>query len=170
MNRYKFLFITTVILAAVFSRLIPHPPNFAPIAAVALFGGSYFVNKKLAFAVPLIAMFISDLIIGLHNLLFVVYAAFVVIVLIGFQLREKRSVLRVGAAAVSSSVIFFIVTNFGVWLPGSFYPKTVGGLMACYVAAIPFFHNTLLGDLFYSAVLFGSFEMAQRYVPVLREA
>ncbi len=170
MNRYKFLFITTIILAAVFSRLLPHPPNFTPIAAIALFGGSYFTNRNLAFAVPLAAMFISDLIIGLHSLLFVVYISFAAIVLMGFKLRGKRSPLRIGLAAVSSSVIFFITTNFGVWFLGSFYPKTIDGLLACYIAAIPFFQNNLMGDLFYSTVLFGSFELMRRYVPVLQEA
>ena len=170
MNKYKFLFISAIILAAVLSRLIPHPPNFTPIAAIALFGGCYFNNKNYAFAIPLAAMFLSDLIIGLHSTLLVVYLSFAVIVLIGSKISEKRSPLRVGLAAVSSSVIFFITTNFGVWLLGSLYPKTIEGLATCYIAAIPFFQNNLMGDLFYSAVLFGSFELAMRYIPVLKEA
>ncbi len=170
MNKYKFFLITAIILAAVFSRLLPHPPNFSPITAVALFGGSYFTNRSLAFAVPLTAMFLSDLIIGLHSYLFVVYLSFAVIVLIGFMLNKNKSPLHIGLAALSSSVLFFVTTNFAVWLMGSLYPKTIDGLVTCYIAAIPFFQNTLMGDLFYSAVLFGGFELAKRYVPTLREA
>ena len=160
--------LSLIVLSAVFSRLIPHPPNFAPITAVALFGGSYFNDKRLAFAVPLTAMFLSDLIIGLHALMLVVYVCFGFIVLIGFQIRNRRSVLRIGVAVLSGSVIFFIVTNFGVWLVGSFYPKTITGLFECYAAAIPFFHNSIIGDLVYSTLLFGGFELAQRYASILK--
>ena len=170
MNTNRLIVLTVMISAAVFSRLIPHPPNFTPIAAIALFGGSYFSNRKLAFIVPFAAMFISDLIIGLHTLLPVIYACFAVIVFIGFQLSNNKSTLRIGVAALSSSIIFFIISNFGVWLVGSFYPKTVEGLAACYTAAIPFFQNNLLGDLFYTSVLFGGFELVKRYTPTLREA
>ena len=157
MKTNKVILASLLVLAAVFSRLIPHPPNFTPIAATALFGGAYFNDKKLSFAIPLIALFLSDLILGLHTLLPVVYACFALIVLIGFRLRENKSVTKVGIAAISSSVIFFIVTNFGVWLIGSYYSKTIEGLTACYVAAIPFFQNSLSGDLFYTGVLFGGF-------------
>lgn len=170
MKTNKVILASLLVLAAVFSRLIPHPPNFTPIAATALFGGAYFNDKKLSFAIPLIALFLSDLILGLHTLLPVVYACFALIVLIGFRLRENKSVTKVGIAAISSSVIFFIVTNFGVWLIGSYYSKTIEGLTACYVAAIPFFQNSLSGDLFYTGVLFGGFELVRKYTPILQEA
>lgn len=169
MNKDKFLLITVIIIAAVVSRFIPHPPNFSPISAIALFGGAYYTDKKLSFIIPLLAMFLSDLFIGLHSLIPFIYASFAVIVFIGFQLRQKKSPVKIGLAAVTGSVVFFIVTNFAVWLIGSFYPKTVDGLVACYVAAIPFFQNTLMGDLIYATLLFGSFELIKNYSPILQE-
>ncbi len=169
MGRLRLLVVVGVILAAAASRLMPHPPNFTPIAAMALFGGAYFVDRRLAFLIPLGAMFISDLVMGLHALLPVVYASFAVIVCIGFWLRARKSVLRVAAAAAAGSVSFFVITNFGVWAWGSLYPTTFDGLAAAYIAAIPFFRNTLLGDAMYTAVLFGGFALLERFVTALRE-
>lgn len=163
MKNHKFLYITLIILAAVSSRFIPHPPNFTPIFAIALFGGAYYTDKRLAFVIPILAMFLSDLFIGLHSLIPFVYVSFVVIVLLGFHLQEKRSILKISAIALSGSVIFFVVTNFAVWLMGSFYPKNIEGLVTCYIAAIPFFKNSLLGDLIYTTLLFGSFELIKAY-------
>jgi hypothetical protein len=167
-----------MILAAGASRLIPHPPNFAPIGAMALFGGACFADRRAAFVVPLAAMLLSDLVIGLlsgnlamglHRLIPVVYGSFALIVCLGFWLRRRRKVVPVGGAALASSVLFFALTNFGVWALGSLYPKTWDGLVACYVAAIPFFHNTLLGDAVYTAVLFGGLALAEKGLPALRE-
>ncbi len=167
-----------MILLAAGSRLIPHPPNFTPIGAMALFGGACFADRRIAFIVPLAAMLLSDLAIGLlsgdlslglHRLIPVVYGSFGLIVCLGFWLRKRRTVFPVAGAALAGSVLFFVLTNFGVWALGSWYPKTWEGLVACYVAAIPFFHNTLLGDAVYDTVLFGSFALAQYRFPVLRE-
>jgi hypothetical protein len=158
-----------IILAAAASRLIPHPPNFAPITAVALFGGVYFSNRRLAFLVPLGALFLSDLVIGFYHHMYVVYASFGLIVCVGLLLRRHRKPRAIAAAALASSILFFVITNFGVWALGSLYPKTMPGLLACYVAAIPFFQNTLLGDAFYTAVLFGGFSLAEKWWPALRE-
>jgi hypothetical protein len=178
MYRLRFLFLVGMILAAAASRLIPHPPNFAPIGAMALFGGACFADKRQAFLVPLAAMFVSDLAIGLlsgdlslglHGLIPVVYGSFVLIVCLGFLLRGRRKVVPIAGAALASSVLFFVLTNFGVWALGSFYPKTWEGLVACYVAAIPFFHNTLLGDAVYATVLFGGLALAEKSFPALRE-
>lgn len=167
MSKYKFSLITVIILAAVFSRFIPHPPNFTPISAIALFGGAYYSDKKLAFVIPLLVMFLSDLFLGMHSLIPFVYMSFAIIVFLGFQLRERKSTLKIAAAAVSGSIIFFILTNFAVWLIGSFYPKNFEGLIACYVAAIPFFQNTLLGNIVYTTFLFGSFEIIKNINPNL---
>lgn len=167
MVKYKFSLITVIILAAVISRFIPHPPNFTPISAIALFGGAYYSDKKLAFVIPLLVMFLSDLFLGMHSLIPFVYMSFAIIVFLGFQLRERKSTLKIAAAAVSGSIIFFILTNFAVWLIGSFYPKNFEGLIACYVAAIPFFQNTLLGNIVYTTFLFGSFEIIKNINPNL---
>ena len=152
------------VLAAAFIRLIPHAPNFAPIGAMALFGGAY-LNKKTAFLLPLAAMALSDFFIGFDSITsrLTVYGSFALIVLIGFWLRRERSVGKVVLASITASVLFFIITNFGVWLAGSIYPKTLEGLVACYSAAIPFFRNTMAGDLFYSGVFFGSFELVKAW-------
>lgn len=158
-----------IILAAAASRLIPHPPNMASISAVALFGGAYLSDKRLAFLVPLSALFLSDLLIGLYSHMEVVYGSFALVVCIGLLLRRRRTPMRIAGAALASSILFFVITNFGVWAFGSLYPKTAAGLAACYAAAIPFFQNTLVGDALYTAVLFGGFALAERLVPALRE-
>ncbi len=170
MGRLQFLVVAGVILAAAASRLIPHPPNVTPIAAMALFGGAHLADRRLAFLIPLAAMFLSDLVIGLHGLLPVVYASVALVVCIGFWLRARTSALRVATAALAGSVAFFVITNFGVWASGSMYPKTLEGLVAAYVAAIPFFRNTLIGDAVYVALLFGGFALLQRLAQVSRRA
>lgn len=166
----RFWFLTFLVFVAAAVRLIPHPPNFAPIAAIALFGGAYFNKKSFAFAVPLAAMFITDAIIGFHSSMWIVYVSFAVIVLIGMVLLKKVSVKNVIAASVTASLSFFIMTNFGVWAFGTMYPKNIAGLIECYIAAIPFIQNTLIGDLFYSGIIFGIYEFAKSKIPVLSEA
>jgi hypothetical protein len=173
----RFFTILGITLSAAAMRLLPHPPNMTPIAAMALFGGVYFTNRKIAFLVPLAAMYLSDLALGFfvydfgwfHPFMPFVYASFAVTVCLGLLIRRRLTLLTVGGAALTSSVLFFIVTNFGVWLVDNLYPKTIAGLLSCYVAAIPFFRNTLMGNAFYTLVLFGGFALAQRYLPVLRE-
>ena len=169
MSKPRLLVVVLMILAAAASRVIPHPPNVASIAAVALFGGAYLSNKRLALIVPLAALFLSDLVLGFYSHMEIVYGSFLVVVCLGFLLQRKRSVLRIAGAALASSVLFFVVTNFGVWAFESLYPKTAAGLLACYVAAIPFFQNTLVGDAIYTAVLFGGFALAEKLFPILRE-
>lgn len=158
----------TMILAAAFSRLVPHPPNMASVTAVALFAGAYFSDRRLAFAVPLAALLLSDVVLGFYPEMVVVYASFALIVCIGLWLQKRRSVVRIGGAAVAGSVLFFLLTNFGVWAFGSLYPRTLVGLVTCYTAAIPFFRNTLAGDLLYTLVLFGGFSLLERRFSALR--
>ncbi len=135
-----------LIVLAILTRLIPHPPNFAPITGIALFSAINFNNRFLKFLVPLISLVIFDLIIGFSLINIFVYLSFIVIVLVGnhFKKIKLKSILI-------SSIVFFIISNFGVWIIG--YPKTVNGIIMCYTAAIPFFINTILGDLFYSFLL-----------------
>ena len=165
----RFFFLTGLILAAVFTRLIPHPPNFAPIAAIALFGGAYFNNKKIAFIVPFAALFLSDLVIGFYEGMWAIYLSFAVVVGIGFLLKNRITTGKVAIAAVSSSILFFVVTNFAVWISGFLYPMNFTGLITCYTAAIPFFHNTLIGDLVYTGALFGLYALARVKYPKLIE-
>ena len=167
-NHARLLAVLSTIVAAAALRLVPHPPNFAPIAAMALFGGAYLGRRELAFLVPLGALFLSDAVIGFHPYMWATYLSMVLIVLIGWAVRARITFIRVGLAAIASSVLFFLLTNFSVWLGSSVYPQTVAGLAACYVAAIPFFQNTLAGDLFFSGLLFGGFALLERLVPALR--
>src|SRR5689334_1431635 len=169
MTKQRLVVLICLIFAAAASRLIPHPPNMTSIMAVALFGGAYLSDKRLAFLVPFAALLLSDFVLGFYGHMEVVYGSFALVVCIGLLLRKRRSPLRIAGAALASSILFFIITNFGVWAFGSLYPKTMAGLAACYVAAIPFFQNTLIGDALYTAVLFGSFALAERAFPVLRE-
>lgn len=167
-SRVLILFLIVVLAAA--TRLLPSPHNFTPIAAIALFGGAYFSDKRMAFVLPLVAMLLSDLFLGFHGTMTFVYLCFIATVYMGFGMRGKVSVLPIIGGAIGSSILFFIVTNFGVWLTGTYYPKSIEGLVMCYTAAIPFFHNTLAGTMVYSAVLFGSFEFIQQRYPSLRYA
>ena len=172
----RFFVILGIILSAAAMRLVPHPPNMTPIAAMALFGGAHFASKKTALFIPLTAMYLSDLALGFlvydfgwfHGFMPFVYAGFVVTVCLGFLVRRRLTPLTVGGAALTGSILFFIIANFGVWLVSNLYPKTLTGLAGCYVAAIPFFRNTLMGNAVYTLVLFGGFALAQRYLHILR--
>ena len=170
-----------MIVLAALSRLIPHPPNFSPIEAVALFGGAYFAQRAWAIAVPLVAMAISDLVLGLVNggiyldyflnaHFLSIYACIALCTLLGFGLRGHVNGARVLGYSLAGSVLFFLMTNFAVWATAnpSLAPACGQGLGACYVAGLPFFQWTLLGTLFYSALLFGSFALLRARIPQLR--
>jgi hypothetical protein len=146
-----------IILIAVVLRLLPHPPNVAPITALALFGGVY-LNKKYALAIPLFAMFISDLFLGFHNTIPFVYGSFLLSGLIGLWLRSHKNIPIIITATLLSSLLFFIITNFGVWLASGMYPHTITGLIDCYVIAIPFYRNTIMGDIIYTGIFFSAYE------------
>jgi len=161
----KFIFAAGLILAAAFTRLIPHYPNFTAVGAIALFGGTYLPNKKLAFIVPFVAMLLTDLIIGFHPTMWAVYLSFGLIVLIGLQISKNKKVTNILFATISSSLLFFIITNFAQWLSDPFYAKTSAGLVQCFTMAIPFFGYTALGDLFYVGLLFGVYELAKAKFP-----
>lgn len=158
-NRKLNLIVLSIILLGAATRLLPHPPNFTAIGAIALFGGAFFTSRRLAILLPLAALFLADLLfeifipaMGFHQSMPFVYISFVIITLLGFYLRKNRSFIRVGIYSLVSSVIFFAISNFGSWLV--FYPQTPEGLVSCYIAAIPFFHYNVLGDLFFNAVFF----------------
>jgi hypothetical protein len=165
----RLLTLSLMIFAIAMFRILPHPPNLSPVAAMALFGGAYFADKRVAFLVPFLALLFSDLLLGLHDTMLYVYGGFALTVGIGFWVRNRLSAGRIAIAAVASSVLFFIITNFGVWLTSALYPMTFDGLVQAYVAAIPFFQNSLLGNLVFTTVLFGGFALLQRNVATLSE-
>jgi len=147
-----------IIAIAVGLRLLPHPPNFAPIGAMALFGGAY-LNKKYALIIPLIAMFISDIFLGFHSTMLYVYGSFLLIGAMGIWLGQRKSIHTIIGVSFVSSLMFFVITNFGVWFVGGLYPKTLSGLIDCYIYAMPFFRNTIIGDFVYTGIFFGSYEL-----------
>jgi hypothetical protein len=156
-----------MILAAAATRLIPHPPNFTAIGALALFGGAYFGRRWLAFAVPIGAMLLSDAI--LTSPAPVSYGCFALTVALGLLLRERVTFARVAVAAITASVLFFLLSNFSVWWGSRMYSQDFAGLLACYLAALPFAQNMLLGNLFYGGLLFGGMEALQYAWPALRQ-
>jgi len=173
----RFWFILTVIIAGAAMRLVPHWPNFTPVAAIALFGGAYLGKKYLAFLIPLAAMFISDLLLGFHNTMPAVYISFVITVVLGMVMLRNPKIMNIIGASVSSTILFFLITNFAAWLGSPMYPQTFAGLMESYVAGLAFFNNgtlgisflmnSLIGDLFYTGLFFGVFYLARYRFPVL---
>lgn len=175
-------FLAVLVLAAAASRLLPHPPNFAPMTALALFGAATFRGRWAALLMPLIALLFSDTLLhfthqwswqpswGFYRGQWVVYACLLLTTALGFTLRGRRTFANVATATLAGSLLFFLVTNFAVWANGggATYPKSGQGLLLCYEMAIPFFRNSLLGDAFYSTALFGSFALAEAKIPALQ--
>ena len=162
------ILIVGIVVTAAALRIIPHPGNFAPIGAMALFSGAYFSSKRAAVFVSLLALLAGDVFTGFHSLMFWVYGSFLVSVAIGFWLRHKKSAVRIGAATVAGAIQFFLVTNFAVWFSGiGSYSKTLAGLADCYVRGLPLLGNTLAGDALYAALLFGGMALAEKRFPSL---
>jgi hypothetical protein len=163
------ILVAVMISVVAFLRIAPHPWNFTPIGAMALFSGAMFRDRRVALLFPLMALLAGDFLTGMHRLIPVVYASFLLEVLIGTWLGQRHSVPRIGVAVVFGALEFFLITNFAIWKVFDTYPHTLVGLGACYLAGLPLFVNTLAGDAFYAAVLFGSFAFVQRLQPTLRE-
>lgn len=151
-----------LVLVAILFRLIPHPANFAPIGAIALFGGVYLKHKQ-AMWLPLAAMIVSDLIIGLHSTIIFTWGSFLLIAGIGMYLKSRKNLKNIVLGTVLGSLVFYFVTNFGVWAATPLYAKTTQGLIQCYLMAVPFFRNTLASDIFYVVVFFGAYELVKNY-------
>ncbi|MEP6675741.1 MAG: DUF6580 family putative transport protein [Ferruginibacter sp.] len=179
-NRRLILTAATLILAAAMARLLPHPPNFAPIAALGIFGGSVVKDKKLAFILPLGALLLSDLLFqfftstpGFYGLgQIYVYGAFMLITFLSTRMK-KISAVNIVFACIWSGVLFFLISNFGDWVTRSFYPPTFSGLMSCYTAGIVFYKNDLFGSMllnsfmanfFFSGLLFGSYALIKKSI------
>jgi hypothetical protein len=157
---YRTVLTFVIILIAAALRIAPHPWNFTPIGAMALFSGALVRNRSLAFFFPLLALFVGDIFIGFHKLMPVVYASFLLSVLIGRWLQNRRTPARIALATLLGAIQFFLVTNFAVWQFLGSYSHTPSGLLSCYVAGIPFFWNTLAGDAVYAVLFFGGFALA----------
>lgn len=158
----RVLVVLLMIVAAAACRLLTnalHLWNFTPIAAMALFAGANLKDKKFAFLVPLAAMFLTDLVLGLHTGLFTIYAVMSLITLIGFWLENRQTVTNIISASLLSSVLFYLITNFFVWFQNPLYNQDFQGLLHCYTIAIPFFGNTVGGDLFFCGTLFGGYAL-----------
>lgn len=151
-----------LIVIGILLRLTPHVPNFTPVAAIALFGGVY-LKKKYAVFVPLALMIISDLIIGLPDVFVFTWSAFILIALLGVWLKKRKSILGVVYTSFISAFLFYIISNFGVWVMG-WYPRNLNGLVTAYIMALPYLRNFTLGTLIYAAVFFGSYELVARLV------
>lgn len=164
MENRKILIVGIVILA-VFSRLLPHPPNVAPITAIALFGTAT-LSGFTGVVIPLFIMFISDLFLGFHKTMPFVYGSFFLIGFLGLLLHNNISFKNITVVSILSSLIFFFITNFGVWLTSSMYPHTASGLIQAYLMGIPFLRNTLAGDLLYSYSLFYGYFFVNNYLRV----
>lgn len=180
------LVVAGMVVLAALSRLVEHPPNFSAVTALALFGAAYLPCRKLALVVPVAAMVLSDLWLevltrmgwvtgwmvggrGLHPMMGVVYATTALIAVLGFVLRKYQTVPALAGVTLLGSVIFFVITNFYVWLAGTMYPHTAAGLWDCYFYGLPFFRNQLLGDAVYVGLMFGCFALAEKRVPALAQ-
>mgnify|MGYP001590029378 CR=1 FL=1 len=164
MKKYqKIISYGAIILLAVIARLIPHAPNFAPIGGLALFSGANF-KKKSALLIPLAAMFFSDIFLGFHKTIPYVYLSFILITIIGKYIKENPKVINLISASLLSSVLFFLITNFGVWATGTMYQKNLNGLMQSYAFGIPFFRNTLISDLFYTFSFFYGYRFLSKFI------
>ena len=155
--QHTFIITVGMICFAVIVRLLPHVPNVVPIGALALWAGAYY-PKSYAWVIPLCAMLLSDMIIGFHAMMFSVYLSYGLIALLGGYLK-KHSVTKVISFSLASSLLFFFLTNFNYWSDGSLYPKTMNGLITAYTMAIPFFRNTIIGDLIFTCTFFYGFNL-----------
>ena len=160
------LIIPAIIIFAAFTRLIPHPPNFTPIIAMGLFGGAYLKDRRLVFLIPIIAMIIADVFLGFHGTMIWVYGSLILITIMGTLLKNRTTLMNCTGATIGGALLFFLLTNFGVWISSGFYPKSAAGLLTCYSMALPFFGNTLAGAVFYSAVMFIGYEQIKKYFQI----
>jgi hypothetical protein len=153
--------VVAFILINVLSRILPHLPNATSVGASAVFAGSKYGIKK-AWVIILGSLLITDLLLGLHPVMWATYGSFLTMAVIGQRFAKRTSPVRIILVLGFSSCLFFLLTNFAVWLnSASMYPKTVAGLIDCYVMGLPFFRNTILGDLFFGGVFFGGFELVK---------
>lgn len=168
-NKLNIVFFGLIAVFSFFARLLPHAPNFAPVGALAILAGAH-LSKKYALLLPLAVMLVSDYFIGFYNIniMISVYFSFLLYALFGNAFGKGRKLAKFAGGAFLGAVLFFLITNFAVWAFSSMYSKDLSGLLFSYTLALPFFKNTLLGDLFYTAVFFAAYELALKKVLVRR--
>lgn len=165
------LFVLILITASVALRVADVLPyNFSPIAAIALFGGAMFTNRALGFVLPLLVLFISDVFIGFHDTMVAVYGSFMLVTLIGQLVRKNPTMLNAVSGSLAGSVIFFLITNAAAWFGNAYYTQDIAGLLNSYALGVPFFRGTVMGDLFFTLVFFGTFQLAKYRFPLLVKA
>ena len=168
--KLRLLALVSVVMALALYRILPHPANFTPVMALALFAGAKFDDKRMAFLLPLLAMLLADLVIGFHATMLFVYGGMALAVALGLAIRQHQGFVPVAAAALAGSLGFFVITNFGAWLYSfELYSRDWAGLMSAYIAAIPFYQNTLLSDALFTVLLFGGWALAERTFPRLAD-
>jgi hypothetical protein len=164
---YRTLLGLVLIILAAALRIAPHPWNFTPVGAMALFSGAALKDRRLAFAFPLLVLLVGDLFVGFYKLsvMLIVYASFLGNVAIGLWLGDRRTIARISFVTLLGAIQFFLVTNFAAWQFLGGYPHNPSGLLTCYIAGIPLFWNTLAGDAAYAALLFGGYALSERFLP-----
>ncbi|MCZ8343803.1 MAG: hypothetical protein O9301_12265 [Leptospira sp.] len=158
-----FLVVFMVLIAAI-SRILPHPPNFTPILAISLFSGAFISSRRIAVLVPILAMFLSDLFLGFHNLMLLIYVLMAGTAYVGSRLQNSKS--KTAIATIVGSIIFFVTTNVAVWLTSGMYTLDWKGLVTCFTLAIPFFQNSIAGDIIYTSLLFGTMSFLDKKLSV----
>jgi hypothetical protein len=168
----RLVFLVVLIAGSIFSRLLPHPPNFTAIGAAAIFAGAFFsqgIYRRISFLIPLVAMVVSDWILGFHALTGVVYLALGFNCWLGLRVGSTGSGVKFAGAGLATGTLFYLVTNFGVWAFQDMYPHTLDGLMLCYAAALPFLGNSIAGDVLFTLALVSALRLAEKYLPAVRE-
>ena len=162
MKNKSFYLTSAFIFLATLMRLIPHPPNFTPIMSVALFSGCYFRSQAHAILIPLVSIFLSDLVLGFHSSVWAVYLGLIGIVVIGSFIKDQKSTTWIFLSSLVASFFFFLLTNFAVWTQAKIYPLTLDGLIQCYYMGLPFLRNSVLANIFYSSILFSLYHLASK--------
>ncbi len=169
----RLIFLVVLVVGSIFSRLLPHPPNFTAIGAAAIFAGAFFsegVYRRISFLIPLAAMVVSDWILGFHALTGIVYLALALNCWLGSRVHSQASVLKFAGTGLVTGTAFYLITNFGVWAFQDMYPHTLDGLMLCYAAALPFLGNSIAGDVLFTVALVSALRLAEKYLPAVRNA
>jgi hypothetical protein len=141
-------------------RLLPHGWNMTPALALALFAGARLTSPGWRIGLPLAVMLVSDLVLGFHDTMLYVYGALLLVVLMGQKMGQSASLPHHAGMSVAGSLLFFVITNLGVWVAGTLYPMTAEGLLSCYLMAVPFLWKTLAGDLFFVVMFYATFRFA----------